>query len=496
MKSNRFTSNSFRKYFTVISLIILLCFIILGIALLGFVSNYWQNQNSKLLLDNAETLAQMTSDIINKDTLIIDKNATLFACNTLDIVSSSINADAFVVNMNGEVVLCKKSEKSDGDFSNSSNHDIPKVQIVTPELLNNIIQQKKYIGYYYFHNTKLKNQLAGIPIIIDDQPVGVVIVTAPISSIYPFVFEIFKNFLLAAILALALAFIFVYFMTYQMVKPLRSMSAATKSFAKGDFSYRVDVSGNDELAELAVAFNSMAKSLATTEASRRNFVANVSHELKTPMTTISGFIDGILDGTIPPEKQTYYLKIVSDEVKRLSRLVREMLNMSKIEAGELKLKPVKFNISEKLFRILVSFEQIIEKKCIDIRGLDHLESITIEADEDSIHQVMYNLIDNAVKFTNQNGYIEINAYIQDKKDAVIRIKNSGEGISSEDLAKIFERFYKVDKSRSKDVKGTGLGLYIVKNIIEMHGGHIEAHSQKGEYTEFEFCLPLKYQKEK
>lgn len=489
---HKFGSNSFRKYFTVISLIIIFCFIILGIAMLGFVSNYWQEENGDLLLENAQSISAMTSRIIDKETIQINRTSAIIMCNTLSVVSNSINADAFVVDLTGKVILCKERSSGTGDYTALGEEcEFHQGIVIGEELLQEIIESGNYVSYNYLNGAQAKSHLAGVPVVLEGNVVGAAIVAMPVSNLRPFMLEIFKNFLLASILALALAFVFVYLMTYQMVKPLRSMSAATRSFAKGDFSYRVHADGNDEMAELAAAFNAMAQSLATTEASRRNFVANVSHELKTPMTTIGGFIDGILDGTIPPEKESYYLKIVSDEVKRLSRLVKEMLNMSKIEAGEMKIKPTQFDISEKLFRILVSFEQTVDKKCIEIRGFDQIQGIEVEADEDMIHQVLYNLIDNAVKFTNNGGYIQVGAHVEDGF-AIISIRNSGEGISSEELSRIFERFYKVDKSRSKDVKGTGLGLYIVKNIIEMHGGSIKANSVEGEYSEFVFRLPLKY----
>lgn len=488
----KFASNSFRKYFTVISLIIIFCFIILGAAMLGFVSSYWQEKNGTLLLENAQSISAMTERIIDKNTIEIDRPSAIIMCNTLSVVSNSVNADAFVVDLSGKVILCKEGAlNTDGFTAIDNGCEFHRDVTINEGLMQRIAENGSYVSLNYLSSTQSKSYLAGVAITLNGKPVGAAIVAMPVANMRPFIIEIFKNFLLAAILALALAFVFVYLMTYQMIKPLRSMSAATRSFAKGDFSYRVHVDGNDEMAELAAAFNAMAQSLATTEASRRNFVANVSHELKTPMTTIGGFIDGILDGTIPQEKEAYYLKIVSDEVKRLSRLVREMLNMSKIEAGELKIKPTEFDISEKLFRILVSFEQTLDKRRIEIRGFEQIRGITVEADDDMIHQVIYNLIDNAVKFTNDGGYIQLTAKTEDDF-AVISIKNSGEGIRSEELGRIFERFYKVDKSRSKDVKGTGLGLYIVKNIVEMHGGTIKADSVKGEYSEFTFKLPLKY----
>ena len=227
-----------------------------------------------------------------------------------------------------------------------------------------------------------------------------------------------------------------------------------------------------------------------TERQRREFIANVSHELKTPMTTIGGFIDGILDGTIDSSKSTYYLRIVSDEVKRLSRLVTGMLNMSKIEAGQLKIQPKEFDISAMTFKTMLGFERAIDEKKIEIRGLDKVEPLNICADEDMINQVVYNLIDNAVKFTNEGGYIEV-AIKSDSEKMIFSVKNSGKGISREEAGKVFERFYKTDKSRSYDVKGAGLGLYIVKTIIDMHGGQITVNSEPGEYTQFVFWLPLR-----
>lgn len=279
------------------------------------------------------------------------------------------------------------------------------------------------------------------------------------DSLHEPVRAMLKMFLFSAILALAIAFVATYVMTYQMTKPLREMSAAAKQYAKGDFSNRISVpyhkvlgGDEDEVAELVTAFNSMANALSAIETSRRNFVANVSHELKTPMTTIGGFIDGILDGTIDSSKSTYYLRIVSDEVKRLSRLVTGMLNMSKIEAGQLKIQPKEFDISAMTFKTMLGFERVIDEKKIEIRGLDKVEPLNICADEDMINQVIYNLIDNAVKFTNEGGYIEV-AIKSDSEKMIFSVKNSGKGISREEAGKVFERFYKTDKSRSYDVKG-------------------------------------------
>ena len=259
-------------------------------------------------------------------------------------------------------------------------------------------------------------------------------------------------------------------------------------------TYQMDLCGRPlsidvgKVAELATALNAMAVSLSSVEGMRRSFVANVSHELKTPMTTIAGFIDGILDGTIPDEKRNYYLKIVSNEVKRLSRLVRSMLDLSRIDSGELKINPVRFDMTEVVCTALLSFERRIDEKRIDIVGLGDCPRMEVQGDFDLLGQVLYNLLDNAVKFTNEGGTIAIHL---EKKDGRVycAVRNSGEGVPSHEMPRLFERFYKSDKSRSLDKNGVGLGLYIVKTVINLHQGEIMVRSVEGEYTEFAFWLP-------
>ena len=235
--------------------------------------------------------------------------------------------------------------------------------------------------------------------------------------------------------------------------------------------------------------NKMAYELKIDDEAQKSFIANVSHELKTPMTSIGGFVDGILDGTIPPEEEKKYLTIVSNEVRRLSRMVVSMLNISKIEAGEIQLAATKYDVSKQIFETLLLFEQKIEEKHIEIDGFEEMHGVMIEADRDMLHQVIYNLFDNAVKFTPENGRITVSA-VSSEEATTVSIRNSGAGVSEEEISRIFERFYKVDKSRSFDTKGVGLGLYIVKTIVNMHDGEITASSKQGEYTEFSFEIPF------
>lgn len=474
--------NIFTKYFTVISFIVFICLAVVGTFLLFFISDYWQKEKAELLSENAKSISQSMSSLIESETIEADRMQTyLLMYHSMRLISTAIDADIFICDTSGSVVVCGDS----ADYTHLV-QDCPvhgDMQISQSVLSSNLTKGQAdmtTLGGVY----STPHLTVGETVMFHGKPVAYVFATQSSSaSVRPYLFS--------ALFSLIIAFIAVYVLTYNMVKPLRDMSKATKAFAKGDFTYRVKVRGNDELSDLSEAFNTMAKSLGVLEASRRSFVANVSHELKTPMTTIGGFIDGILDGTIPPEKEEYYLKKVSDEIRRLSRLVMTMLNMSKIEAGELKIKPSRFDISQRIFQVLIAFEQNIDKKHIEIKGLDSMESVFVEADEDMIHQVIYNLVDNAVKFTPENGYIAVSALSGSGK-VFVRIRNSGEGIASEEVSRIFERFYKVDKSRSFDVKGAGLGLYIVKSIIDMHGGQITASSKVGEYTEFVFWLPANF----
>ena len=361
----------FVKYFTVFFIIVFICFLILGLMLALFVTNYWSNQKAALLKENAKTVASSTSQVLSSWLQDEPRGSIVFICNNLTTVSEAIDADVFMCDMNGYVILCKElissslEVKANGGCSLHDTYQIP--QSVLDEASK---------GNYFVKSTldgtlSTQHLVAAQPVVVNGQILGFVFATEPVSlSFKEYIFNVLRMFVFASLLALAVGFVVIYLFTVNLVRPLNEMSRAAKSYATGDFSPRVHVNGTDELAELTTAFNKMAASLALQESSRRSFVANVSHELKTPMTTIGGFIDGILDGTIPPEKQDHYLEIVSTETKRLSRLVTAMLNMSKIEAGELQLQPKEFDLCQEIFNTMLNFEQLIDKKHIEVQGLD------------------------------------------------------------------------------------------------------------------------------
>lgn len=481
-----FRTSLFTRYFVLFAALLLVVMVILGTALIVILNSYYMSTTKAQLKNNVEAVAEAV-----EDTLIIqDMNSAYsvekeMVCKTLATVSQSSGTDVFVCNAEGNIILCKEraeASRTSGGFSQCSVHD---EFVIKSNVLSSVYQNEEIIQKVHLMGQKYL--AVGRVVCSDGEIIGAVFALAD-SGAPSLIIVFLRIFLFCAFVCLIIGYVCIYYLTKKMVTPLRQMSHAAKCFATGDFSYRIKAEGYDEIAELGKAFNNMASSLDALESSRRGFISNVSHELKTPMTSIAGFIDGILDGTVPPEKQNYYLGIVSAEVRRLSRLVVSMLNMSKIESGDVVMRPASFDICERIVAILLTFEQKIEEKHIEIRGLGELGQCYIAADSDMIYQAIYNLVDNAVKFTEDGGFIEV-LVKEDDTDVRISIKNSGRGIDQKELPKIFERFYKVDKSRSLDSNGAGLGLYIVRLIIELHGGSILAESDGESFTSFNIRLP-------
>ena len=317
-----------------------------------------------------------------------------------------------------------------------------------------------------------------------------------------FVSELIKTIIITCIWVLVATMLIIYFMTEKVIAPVRAMNRAAKSFALGRFDVRVAIKGGDEIAELAAAFNNMAAALAANEETQRMFLANVSHDLRTPMTTIAGFIDGILDGTIAESEREYYLNIIESEIRRLARLVNTMFDITRMQAGEYKLNKINFDICERARLVLISLEQKIEEKNLEVEFHCEADKMQVYADSDAVHRVLQNLCENAVKFAAENGTLRINIYSEendkdrDKKEkkVCVSVYNTGEGIVPEDLPLIFDRFYKSDKSRGLDKSGAGLGLFITKKIIDAHEENLQVISEYGKTCEFIFTLRSKPEK--
>lgn len=326
--------------------------------------------------------------------------------------------------------------------------------------------------------------------VIDDktgQITGYVFASTGAESLNVFVGDMFSGFILSAGLMLLASSLLAIFFTKRLTTPLKRISEAARKFGGGDFSVRVPVEGNHELAQLAITFNNMAHNLETIDSSRSSFMGNIAHELRTPMTSIKGFIDGMLDGTIPPEMRQHYLGLVSQEVGRLTRLIQNMLDVSKLEAGEYRVNAHTYNIWDSITGVLFSAEQRIEQQQVEIQGLAAARTM-VYADPDLIYQVVYNILDNALKFTPSGGFIKV-CVQKSGGQVMVSIRNSGQGISRDALPFVFERFYKEDSSRGLNTKGSGLGLHICKVLIGLSGGNIWAESEEGQWCQFNFTLP-------
>ncbi|MBO5930288.1 MAG: HAMP domain-containing protein [Clostridia bacterium] len=333
------------------------------------------------------------------------------------------------------------------------------------------------------------------PIEYQGTVIGGVLVSIPTPEVTKMRIEVLKVFALnVAVVTMLVAFI-VYFISKRITKPLSVLRDAAKSIADGDFKRRVYIEADSELTELGETFNHMANSLEQLENMRSSFIANVSHDLRTPMTTIIGFVEGILDGTIPPDKHAWYLSVVLDESKRLSRIVTDLLDLSKLEQGSFSVEKRVFDMNELIRLSIIKFEKRITEKNIRLMVGFEGENLRVNADKDAVQRVLTNLLDNAIKFTQEGGFIDIQTGVKENR-AYVSIQNSGAGIEKKDLMHIFDRFYKTDKSRGQDKNGAGLGLYIVKSILQAHGEQIWAESEVGEFTRFSFTLEQATEKKK
>lgn len=350
-------------------------------------------------------------------------------------------------------------------------------------------------GEDYFEKTEMPFAERAVPtqatrlVNRDGKFCGVVCVSVSKLSWGTMMSEMTNTVISAALLVFLAAMIAIYFISNRVISPLREMGLAAKKFAKGEFETRVSVRGRDEVSELAIAFNQMAQSLENLEKMRSTFIANISHDLRTPMTTIAGFIEEIREGVIPPEEQDHYLSVIQEEVKRLSRLVATLLDLSRIQAGDRKFVKKPFDICEMGRLILISFEQQIEEKGLDVEFLCDEDRMNVLADRDAIYQIFYNLCHNAIKFSCTGGKLRLQFTTAKDKKVLISVYNEGEGIPEEDIPYVFERFYKSDRSRGLDKSGLGLGLYISKTIIDAHGEQIWVESEEGKSCRFLFTLP-------
>lgn len=361
---------------------------------------------------------------------------------------------------------------------------------VPADLMRDALSDDGYQAYDKMNGLLTKSHLICAHPIKDGEgnAIGAVFACSTDASADALVTVMNKSIFLANLWVMLAIMISVYFITERLLAPLREMRQAAKDFSRGKFDTRIQVVGSDEIADFAMTFNSMAESLAKSENLRSTFLANVSHDLRTPMTTIAGYVDGILSGAIPPEKQDHYLQIVSSETHRLSRLVSQLLDISRMEAGMRQFTPTEFDICELARIILISFESKIDSKRLEVEFETDDDRMLVLADKDAFHQILYNLCENAIKFSEEGGLLKISIKQGERGKYNVCVYNEGKGIAKDDLPYVFDRFYKSDKSRGLDKVGVGLGLFIVKTMLNACGESIRAESEEGQYCAFTFTI--------
>lgn len=428
--------------------------------------------------ENQWTEMDQTVDIIRENYLDYYDENLIPVRTSMYAMAAKSKARLFITDLSGCTIMCTEVYPCTHVYSNLD-HDI-----LDEAAAKGVYTEAGHLGDIY----SSRFFTCGKPVITESGTcIGYVFVSQSTHELDKLTSDLTWVFLLTIALALVVTYVVLYFLMYRLTRPIRTLTAAANRMAGGDFSSRVAVEGQDELAKLGNTFNDMADSLESLEKMRSSFVANVSHELKTPMTSMSGFVDGILDGTIPPEKQHYYLEIVSSETKRLARLVKTLLYLSKIEAGEESANISDFNYADVVTDVIVSLEPRLSERRMDIEGLDWDNVVLTRADRDMIYQVTYNLVENAIKYAPEGSCITFLFETKGNKHR-IGIRNPG-AISKEDCKHIFDRFYKVDKSRGLDGKSTGLGLYLVYTLLKIHGQTIAVDSDNATYVEFSFTLP-------
>ena len=458
------------RYFNACALIILLTVFALGTVTTGVFTIRSVQEQDQNMENAANKVASMLRGMPANYNIFV---GTIMS-GAIETVKDTISCDVIIVNQWGRIVQSTLVDPATATLP----------QAAVESVFSGNIYRKQGVFIESLGNA----YTIGVPILDDDNSViGCVFTTARQVRVGSAMKNVVATFVFCGLVVLMFAFVCVYFITKQITRPLNEMALAAQSYAKGDFTRRITVAPEGELGDLARTFNQMADNLDRLETMRRGFIADVSHELRTPMTTISGFIDGILDGTIPPESESKYLILVSEEVKRLSRMVNNLLDVARIQSGEISYQMAPFDLTEVAHRVLLTMEDRMQEEKINLSLHLPEESVYVMGDHDAIHRVIYNLVDNAVKFTPENGEITVGLYRRDGK-VFLSVKNTGQGIPEDEAGRIFERFYKTDKSRGENKKGVGLGLYMVKSIIDAHGEDIFISSKEGVYAEFTFTL--------
>jgi len=469
---------TFGRNFVTHAVILLAALLLVGVTFQWLVRDYLTDRVVEELKNDSATVSELAAAYYSDGGL----SGREFLTN-LSVASRVSSADTVICDSSGTIILCSDSPLGchHQGLTVSSHAYLDRVLSREYTVTTGVVEGL-YSDVRYVVSTPIRG--AG------GATFGFVMVSTPVADTVSVLERLRDTYIFISVLVVLAAVIVMTFYARRTATPLRDMAKTAAAFGHGDLQARAQVPANapEEIRDLALAFNNMAVSLEKSEYQRKEFVANVSHELKTPMTTIGGYVDGVLDGTIPESQQKKYLQIVSDETKRLSRLVRSMLDISRLQdQGIPEEKKLRFDLCECAGQVLITFEKKINDKGLSVE-VDMPEfSVYTLADPDAVTQIIYNLMDNGVKFCPPGGTLGLSVKQQGAKHH-ITVSNTGPTIPPEELPLVFDRFHKLDKSRTENREGWGLGLYIVKTLVCSHGENISVSSKDGK-TEFTFTMP-------
>ncbi|MCR4922648.1 MAG: cell wall metabolism sensor histidine kinase WalK [Lachnospiraceae bacterium] len=431
-----------------------------------------------LIKDNANTLYKEANLISTRyaESLYSESLTTEDVAEQLEAIDTYTSSAIWIINKNGKVMYNSRISEPDA------------VPLFIKDFDPTDTGNKNYMtgNFYGCFNEEMLSVFS--PINSNFKVMGYVVIHTPMSDIIKRKDDILSIFYISLLIMFLLSTIILFVFTFSVYRPIRKISKATKEYAAGNLDYKLEIRSSDEIGQMADSLNYMAQRLSQTEDDQKKFIANVSHDFRSPLTSIRGYLEAMVDGTIPAELHEKYINIVLNETDRLTKLTNSLLTLNNLSTKGMLLEFTDFDINKVIKNTAETFEGVCKEKKIRFKLVLTGKDMYVHADMGKIQQVLYNLIDNAIKFSNQNSSIKVET--TEKNETVfVSVKDNGVGIPKDNIKHIFERFYKTDSSRGKDKKGTGLGLSIVKEIISAHNEKINVISTEGAGSEFIFTLP-------
>ena len=464
----------YRKSLLYYLLALILGFSFLGLGITEAFKNYFYSEKRQFILNQAIEISELY-----KHSYYNDPNISYFIEEIGDLDEySSYN---FFITDTNFTVIAKAKEENILNIGSKVDFDKKDIVLNGEKIFSTDNFNKLYTNDVYY---------ISYPVKVANDVIAVVFVTTSVSKLHASISKIYILCIIFIIIAAILGFAVLSVSMSKTLSGITKLNNAAKKIALGNFDERIELKGNDELSQLANSFNDMAKSLSESEKYKQEFLSNIAHDIRSPITSITGFLDAILDGTIPAEKINKYLNIIKSETNRLNKLTNSILDLNKVLGINQQIIEKDFFIDELIINTVESIRSRTYEKNLSMEFDFEKDKINVSADYEKIQRVLYNLYDNAIKFSSKNGTIKSSVYVKNNK-AHVSISNTGKGLTEDECKRVFDRLYKTDSSRGMDKTGMGLGLSIVKEFINMHNETITVESEFNKNTTFTFTLKIK-----